>query len=393
MMERKRRKYAGDCSKVMATGKWLIVCVAYVVFAMATGAYPQVGGSVVRVKELPRYLGQTVTVKGRTGQILEQYASGTTKAFSLRDDYGDQVIVLTEKPYPVMGITLYITGVPERRQGRIFLLEQSRQRWLAPQVAITELGKYIGGTVRVQGKVSRASNPGGKGTFVLTDEQGHEVSVRAEQVPKNGSVVSAVGMVESDPAAGIILIAESVQLITAPPEGVNMKLLILVAAIAVLLTLAGVYVLIRRRTVEAALPEPWGYAEVLSGPDQGKVFALRYDEVPVGREGDPLTSVVPTDPAVSRQHGRIIRTDSGVFYEHTQGRFGSWVNEQPVQQGQRVPLPQGALIRLGPNTVIRLMPAHAGAGETVLEGRQGVTTGPPEGDERPTQPAQTPPEE
>lgn len=113
--------------------------------------------------------------------------------------------MLTEKPYPVMGITLSITGVPEQLQGRLFLREQSRQRWLAPQVALVDLDKYAGGTVRVQGTISRAGNPGGKGTFVLNDAPGGKVTVRAEQVPENGSVVSAVGMVESDLAAGTTL--------------------------------------------------------------------------------------------------------------------------------------------------------------------------------------------
>lgn len=120
--------------------------------------------------------------------------------------------------------------------------------------------------------------------------------------------------------------------------------------------------------------------------------SLRYDETPIGRESDPLTSVVlESDLSVSRQHGRIVREASGVFYEDTDSRNGSWVNEIQVQAWQRVALPQGTLLRLGP-TVLRLVPARAAAGETVLTGPSGVQTGPPEGDERPTQPAQTPEE-
>ncbi|HIE51399.1 MAG TPA: hypothetical protein EYP85_06535, partial [Armatimonadetes bacterium] len=71
----------------------------------------------MRVKELPAHLGETVIVKGRCGQIMEQYESGGLRAFSLRDDYGDMVVVLTTQNYPIMGTTVHVTGTPERRGG------------------------------------------------------------------------------------------------------------------------------------------------------------------------------------------------------------------------------------------------------------------------------------
>lgn len=82
--------------------RWLLICVAFILVTVSAGCHGQKGE--VRVSELDNYLGQRITVKGRTGQILEGYQ---TRAFTLRDDYGDMVIVLLQsgKPYPIMGAT------------------------------------------------------------------------------------------------------------------------------------------------------------------------------------------------------------------------------------------------------------------------------------------------
>jgi len=338
----------------------------------------------VRISQLSGYLGQTVTVKGRTGQILEQFATGNTRAFSLRDDYGDMVVVLTTEDYPIMGVTLHVTGIPEKRNSRLFLRASALDRW--PQVSATDLPNRVGDLVRIRGTVTGATK-GEKG-FLLTDEKRAQVRVSYSESPKPGSVVIVFGKVEPTPEGGVRLAAESVQVLSTPASGVSLWLILSVAGGAAVLILGGVTIILRRRAAVEALPAPWGWAEVVSGDDQGKRFALRYDEVDVGREADPLTGVcIASDTSVSRQHGKIIRDSNGqVVYEDTGSRCGSWINEVEVPRGQRVPLPQGALLRLGPNTTIRVAPVGIdgapGSRETTIAGDE--RTGPPQGDVRPT---------
>lgn len=318
-MERSRGMDVQKHCHTMVLG-WLSLCLLLVTL---TNCNAQTGEGMVRIRDLRKHLGQAVTIKGRTGQIMERWASESVGAYSLRDDYGDMVVVLFQRTpqvdYPIMGVTYQIKGVPELRSGTIILLERERQRWIDPLIR----------TVRVT---------------------------------------------------------------------------IIIIAAAIVLILGGLYFIKRRvsrevsEAVSEVLPEPWGFAEVLAGPDQGKRFPLRYDEVLVGRGLDPVTGVaIDNDNAVSRPregrpaHGRILRDSSNrVFYEDLGSTFGSAVNEIPVQPGQRVHLPSGALIRLGPNTVIRIVPVGGVTRDETVLG-EGIRTGQQEGDERPTRPATTPP--
>jgi len=270
---------------------------------ISAGCIGKRSAEVVRVNELVNYLGQEVTVKGRTGQILEGYA---TRAFTLRDDYGDVVVVLmsSDKPYPIMGATYYVTGVPKQVEGKIALTEARYRRWygwLTMPATVIFIVIFIGLGL----------------TYLVTR---WHIGRRTEAIR------------------------------------------------------------------EEVFAEPWGFVEVVAGRfDGGKRFALRYDEIPVGREADPSIGVLLDDPAVSRVHGRILRDNLGrIFYEDLGSRYGSWVNEVQAQPNQPVHLPENALIRLGPETILRLIPAGSPRGETYLAGQE--RTGPPEGDMRPTVP-------
>ncbi|MCX7967323.1 MAG: FHA domain-containing protein [Armatimonadetes bacterium] len=307
---KRRQASFHDCAVMVV--RWLTICVALVLVTMNAGCQGQ--QEQVRVSELANYLGQRVTIKGRTGQILEGYQ---TLAFTLRDDYGDMVIVLLQsgKPYPIMGATYYVTGIVKQSEGKTMLTDATYRRWY--------------------------------GWLTL-------------------------------PAVIIIAIF--------------------------VIGLGITYLIIRRhvsRRVEAVheevFAEPWAFVEVVAGRfDHGKRFALRYDEIPIGREADPSIGILLDDTAVSRRHGRILRDSSGrIMYEDLGSTYGSWVNEEQVRPNQPVHLPEGALIRLGPETIIRLSPVHAARGETHLAGQEGMRTGQPEGDGRPTVPQsdreQTPP--
>jgi hypothetical protein len=114
------------------------------------------------------------------------------------------------------------------------------------------------------------------------------------------------------------------------------------------------------RDVASTPDEAWGMAEVESGPDQGKVFPLRGARIQVGRRPYAAISVaLSSDKYVSRVHGTIIRDKDGVYYADEGSTGGSWVNEQQTPAGERVALPHGTLIRLGPRSVIRVAFADA----------------------------------
>lgn len=128
----------------------------------------------------------------------------------------------------------------------------------------------------------------------------------------------------------------------------------LVPVLLALLAAAVVYLVVSRRITLIA-PPAWGDAEIVSGPDQGKLFTLKGRRVVVGRQQNPERAVsVVLDNYVSRQHGVLLRKGGTIYYEDTFSAGGSWLDEQPVNAGTRVAVLPGALLRLGPHTVIRV---------------------------------------
>ncbi|MBV9849208.1 MAG: FHA domain-containing protein [Armatimonadetes bacterium] len=103
--------------RTIAAGFLLSLLLAFVAPAARAQEAP-----IVRVRDLSRYLQKVVTVQGRTGYIAERYEQPGLHAFTLRDDYNDQVIVRTmAKDYPVMGVTYRVTGWATREKGVLFL--------------------------------------------------------------------------------------------------------------------------------------------------------------------------------------------------------------------------------------------------------------------------------
>jgi len=142
---------------------------------------------------------------------------------------------------------------------------------------------------------------------------------------------------------------------------------LIIGAVAglVLLGIVAVFLIVRRRAAGAGLSPEWGYAEITAGPHQGRAVTLRGEEVLVGRGVDTTLHIdLPSDVSVSRHHGRVYREGGVPHYEDTGSSHGSWLNEQRVEPNQPVPMPPGALLRLGPSTVIRVGPVEEIAGET-----------------------------
>jgi len=78
------------------------------------------------------------------------------------------------------------------------------------------------------------------------------------------------------------------------------------------------------------------------GPDRGKIFPIEKNCVILGRH--PNCDIVLEIGAVSRQHARIVRTESGFFLEDLNSRNGTFLNEQRVHGRQ--PLKDGDRIRI-----------------------------------------------
>lgn len=241
----------------------------------------------VRVRDLPRYVGQTVTVKGRTGNIVEALEGQGFRVFTLRDDYGDMVYVYSRLEYPIMGATYFITGQPTQAGGSLFLQELSRKR-----------------------------------AYSLTTQ-----------------------------------------------------LLALTAAVAVALGCVGLLWGLLRRVRPGQL---WGYAEVVEGPaDVGHLFAIRGEEVWIGRAVDPDKDICLGEEhtRVSRTHGRLFRRGGQWHYQDygsggSGSTYGSAVDGRSLSRGETVPLPAGRVrITLGGQTSLVIYPAEqARRSETEVAG-------------------------
>jgi hypothetical protein len=78
---------------------------------LAAGCSHSNDAATTRIRDLPTMTGQVVTVRGRTGQIMEQLQQPGIGVFSLRDDYGDTALVrLHGGTYPEFGVTYLVTG-------------------------------------------------------------------------------------------------------------------------------------------------------------------------------------------------------------------------------------------------------------------------------------------
>lgn len=77
----------------------------------------------IRVRDMKSHLQSVVTVQGRAGYIVEHYEKQGSHAFTLRDDYNDQIVVRAPNtvPYPVMGVTYRVTGWPTQENGNLLL--------------------------------------------------------------------------------------------------------------------------------------------------------------------------------------------------------------------------------------------------------------------------------
>ena len=81
------------------------------------------------------------------------------------------------------------------------------------------------------------------------------------------------------------------------------------------------------------------------GPQPGKIYILMTDVVIMGR--DPMADVSLNDPEVSRQHVKLIRTESGYDLEDLGSTNGTFINGSQITANHATPLETGQTIGMG----------------------------------------------
>ncbi len=89
--------------------------------------------------------------------------------------------------------------------------------------------------------------------------------------------------------------------------------------------------------------------------EQGQAgeYLLASDSVTVGR--DPGNDIVLIDPAVGGEHAKIEYCEGQWWLQPADSGGPTWVNGQPVQPGQRLPVTDGDRLRFGFHTQFRLL--------------------------------------
>jgi pSer/pThr/pTyr-binding forkhead associated (FHA) protein len=84
--------------------------------------------------------------------------------------------------------------------------------------------------------------------------------------------------------------------------------------------------------------------EVMSGPEDGRRFALDQPAVTIGRLPSCDISL-PLDPSVSRNHARLTHDNNAWVVDDLGSRYGTEVDGAAVRP--RTPLRDGAMLRVG----------------------------------------------
>lgn len=89
--------------------------------------------------------------------------------------------------------------------------------------------------------------------------------------------------------------------------------------------------------------------------EQGQAgeYLLASNSVTVGH--DPGSDVVLTDPTVSGEHAKIEHCEGQWWLQTADSAGPTWVNGQPVEPGQRLPVTDGDRLRFGYHTQFRLL--------------------------------------
>jgi len=93
--------------------------------------------------------------------------------------------------------------------------------------------------------------------------------------------------------------------------------------------------------------------------EQGQAgeYLLASNSVTVGR--DPGSDIVLIDETVSREHAKIEYVEGQWWLRPTDSAGPTWLNGEPVEPGQRLPVTDGDRLRFGFHTQFRLLVPNA----------------------------------
>jgi len=146
---------------------------------------------IIRLRDINQHVGHEVTVKARTGTIEEAQEKPGIRAFTVRDDYGDMVVVNTALEYPIFGATYFITGVPNRgaASSHIILQETSRRKafstappWLLPAVAAVVIAGVLAVGLIIKRRGAGLPTAWGFAEVTAGPDQGKSFALRGDRI-------------------------------------------------------------------------------------------------------------------------------------------------------------------------------------------------------------------
>jgi hypothetical protein len=283
----------------MQAGRFLsIALMGLILIGMIQVAHAQNTSPVqVNVSDLGKYIGKTVIVQGRTGYIITKFESQGLHAFTLRDDYNNEIMVRTiGDTYPVMGATYRVTGSPTRIGGNLFL--DSAPDMMSSMYPITV----------------------------------------AVPVP--------------DPT---------------PPSLKSQILLWMPTALSglgILLILG--YVLVRQLN---RTPPEWGVLSVTSGPDRGLTVPLHRRRIAIGRGVNPAQDIRLSsgDQTISNRHA-LLHYRKGQLQLCDMSSNGTRIGGEKLMTDRPVPVNSGDLIHLGTRGTVVIVRLHSAPAQPGLLG-------------------------
>jgi transcriptional regulator with GAF, ATPase, and Fis domain len=92
------------------------------------------------------------------------------------------------------------------------------------------------------------------------------------------------------------------------------------------------------------------HLRILAGDCARPAYPVEIQGLSIGREDCDV--VIEDDPRISRKHARVERSFAGWQFQDLGSRNGFYVNGRGFGRGQRTPLPDGAVIRIGDSVMV-----------------------------------------
>jgi transcriptional regulator with GAF, ATPase, and Fis domain len=92
------------------------------------------------------------------------------------------------------------------------------------------------------------------------------------------------------------------------------------------------------------------HLRILAGTCSQPVYPVEIQGLSIGREDCDV--VIADDPRISRKHARVERSFAGWQFQDLGSRNGFYVNGRGFGRGQRTPLPDGSVIRIGDSVMV-----------------------------------------